>query len=297
MGIPVVVHMQGFANIYNESVNIAFSTKEYIRCNRYNPKVIFTTITNKRKYKEDLKRESRLMRVNKFFLGRTEWDKSIVKHYNPNATYFYCSEALRTDIYEKKGKWNINQESPNKLITITQAGVLKGNEMILRTARVLKDSFGYPFEWYVAGNKETFSLAERKVGINHKDYNIKLIGMITAEEVANELMSSTVYIHPAIIDNSPNSLCEAQLIGCPIIAANVGGISSLIKDKETGFLYPYNEPFELAFKIMDLCDNKEELSRVSKNEILAAERRHNPDSILRDLENSYQTIINNEGNK
>ena len=46
--------------------------------------------------------------------------------------------------------------------------------------------------------------------------------MIDSEQVAQELSSSRVYIHPAIIDNSPNSLCEAQIVGCPVIAANVG---------------------------------------------------------------------------
>jgi glycosyltransferase involved in cell wall biosynthesis len=178
-----------------------------------------------------------------------------------------------------------------RLVTITQAGTLKGNEIILRTAKILKEQFDFDFEWNVAGNLKSFHIAENKTGIKHEKYNISLLGLIDASDVANQLRISDAYIHPAIIDNSPNSLCEAQVVGCPVIAANVGGISSLVDDGHTGILYPYNEPHMLAFKIMDLRHNRDLQTQLSINEIRTAEERHNPYIIYKCLNEIYTDIL------
>lgn len=292
--VPVVIHMQGFSNIYNESSELVYSDWEYIRCNHYNPKVTFTTLTNRRKNEDSLAKERHLMKINKFFMGRTAWDRAIVENYSPESKYFYCPEALRPEIYNA-AKWNPKRSNTMRLVTITQAGTLKGNEIILRTARILKEQFGFDFEWSVAGNTEAFRIAEKKTGIKHEKYNVSLLGMIDADTVANTLGESDAYIHPAIIDNSPNSLCEAQVVGCPVIAANVGGIASLVEDGKTGMLYPYNEPHMLAFKIMKLRSEKDIAKMMSENEIKTATERHNPEKIysyLLRIYNSIQTTKN-----
>ena len=288
--IPVVIHMQGFSNIYNESSELVYSDWEYIRCNHYNPKVAFTTLTNRRKNEESLEKERRLMKNNKFFMGRTSWDREIVENYSPKSKYFYCSEALRPEIYGAP-KWNPESSDIMRLVTITQAGTLKGNEIILRTARILKEQFDFAFKWSVAGNTEAFKVAEKKTGIKHDNYNISLLGMIDAVTVANTLEKSDAYIHPAIIDNSPNSLCEAQVVGCPVIAANVGGIASLVENGKTGLLYPYNEPHMLAFEIMKLRSESGIAREMSKNEIKVATERHDPETIYEHLLETYNFIV------
>lgn len=293
--IPVVIHMQGFSNVYNESSELVYSDWEYIRCNCFNPKVAFTTLTNKLKIKNNLLRERHIMKINKYFLGRTDWDRMIVSNYS-DGKYYHCSEALREDIYFGR-KWQLSQENKCNIVTITQAGTLKGNEIILRTAKILKEQFNFNFIWNVAGDKDSFKIAERKTGIKHNENNINLLGVIGSKDVAKYLASSSMYVHPAIIDNSPNSLCEAQIIGCPVIAANVGGISSLVDDNETGILYPYNEPHTLAFKIMKLYDDKNHLIEISNNEKEVALERHNQKDILDNIINIYCDILSIERNK
>lgn len=289
--IPVVIHMQGFSNIYSESCELVYSDWEFIRCNNYNPKVAFTTLTNKKKNENGLSKERHLMKINKFFMGRTHWDEAIVRHYSPKSKYFYCPEALRPEIYCAP-KWTPNNSKDMSLITITQAGTLKGNEIILRTAKILKEQFNFAFKWEVAGNPDTFRIAERKTRISHENYNISLLGMIDASKVAEKLANSDLYIHPAIIDNSPNSLCEAQVIGCPVIAANVGGIASLVEDGKTGILYPYSEPHMLAFKIMELDKNRGLMNYLSENEIKTAIERHNPENVYFYLNSIYNNVLN-----
>lgn len=288
--IPIVIHMQGFANIYALSASMCCRLSDQYKYHHYNPFSMFHYWYRSLKTDASNKREQEIMRCNKYFMGRTEWDKNIVKYYSPNAKYYHCEEAIRPEILHSKIKWQFTSRKKMRIVTISGASALKGNDLILRTAKILKD-FGFDFEWRVAGNKNSFSFFEHIIGLRHSDLNINLLGFINANEVAKELSEADVYVHTSIIDNSPNSLCEAQLIGCPVIATNVGGIPQLVDDRKTGILFPYNEPHTLAFMLMNVFGNKNLLESISRNEILASHTRHNEQKIMQCLNLIYQDVI------
>ena len=122
--------------------------------------------------------------------------------------------------------------------------------------------------------------------------NVNIRGSVGKEVLVNELCNSSVYVHPSYIDNSPNSVCEAQLIGIPVLATNVGGIPTLVKDGETGFLFPANDPYMLANLIKMVVKDVSLSEKISFAEISVAKARHNPDSIKTTLLNVYNYILN-----
>lgn len=289
--VPFVIHIMGFMNIYDPMDEIVLHEHDYIKYFNYNP---IKYLIHKREYKtkhENQELERGVMTANKYFMGRTEWDKNIVKYYSPGSTYYHCEEAIRDEIYNSPVKWKFHSRKKIRLITIGNAGSLKGNEMMLRAAWLLKKQFHVDFEWLYTSDEYQLSFFEKVIGIKHDDVNIKLIGRLSASEIVTQLADADFYIHPAIIDNSPNTVCEAQLIGTPIISTNAGGIPSLIEDGKTGFLYPYSEPHALAFKIMNLVGNKEVLEKVSENEYCVSHNRHNPENIAKNINNIYEYII------
>lgn len=290
INVPLVIHMQGFANIYALSASMCCRLSDQYKYHHYNPFSMFHYWYRSLKNDASNKREQEVMRCNKYFMGRTEWDKNIVKYYSPGATYYHCEEAIRPEILHSKIKWSYIPRKKMRIVTISGASALKGNDLILRTAKILKD-FGFDFEWRVAGNRNSFRFFEKIIGLKHSDLNINLLGFINANEVANELSEADVYVHTAIIDNSPNSLCEAQLIGCPVIATNVGGIPQLVDNGKTGILFPYNEPHTLAFMLMNIYGNKKELESLSKNEINVSHSRHDEQLIMQRLIAIYTDII------
>lgn len=290
--IPLVVHMQGFLNIINLSKDLAVSSFDKYRDNILKPKQILRVLTSKTNNRSCNMFEKEVMRVNHYFMGRTDWDRNIVKYYSPGAKYYCIPEAIRPVIYNTSKKWKYHRNKKITLFSITKTGYINGNEIVLRTAQILKDLLGVDFEWRIAGREEAFPLFEKKTGISASNVSINLLGMIDAIEIVDELVKADLYIHTAIIDNSPNSLCEAQLVGCPVIAANVGGIPQLVEDGKTGFLYPYNEPHTLAFKICNLIDNAELLTRISQAEIEMSRRRHDPQNIADSVFRTYEAIIN-----
>ncbi len=296
INVPVVIHMMGFMNIYDMMDEMVIHNLDYWKYFSFNPLKVWINRKSWNLKKENQELEKEVMLANNFFMGRTEWDKNIVKYYSPQSTYFHCPEAIREEIYNSKNIWHYHKREKLRLITIGNAGSLKGNEIMLKTALLLKEEFHIDFEWIYTSDSYKMSFFEKLNSIKCEDVSIKLIGRIDANRIAKELSEADLYIHPSIIDNSPNTVCEAQLIGIPVIAANTGGLAQMIEDGKTGFLYPYSEPHTLAFTIMNLYHDKEKLEMISSNEIDMSHKRHNPQSVGNQLVKIYKTIIDKYSN-
>ena len=290
--IPVVIHMMGFMNIYNAMDETVIHTMDYWKYFKYNPLKVWISKRSWAGRREEDELEKQVMSANRYFMGRTEWDKNIVRYYSPESNYFYCPEAIRSEIYTSPHSWKFRKREKIRLVTIGNAGSLKGNEIMLKTAWLLKNEFKVDFEWIYTSAPSRMSFFENLNGIRCKDVGIRLIDRINAQQIAEELSEADLYIHPSIIDNSPNTVCEAQLIGTPVIAANTGGLPQMIEDGETGFLYPYSEPHALVFKIMNVVHDKALLEEISSKEKEMSHKRHDPESIANRILAIYQEVIN-----
>lgn len=101
--------------------------------------------------------------------------------------------------------------------------------MVLKTAKLLVENLKLDFEWRIFGNINP-RFVERLTGIETKAVNVKLCGVASASMLKDELLRASVYVHTLYIDNSPNSVCEAQIMGLPTIVTHVGGSYSLIEE-------------------------------------------------------------------
>lgn len=290
--IPFVIHIMGFMNIYDSMEDMALHSLDYWKYFGYNPlKVYLNHKSTKRTKKENQEMEKQVMSCNRYFMGRTEWDKNIVKYYSRDGIYFHCPEAIRPEIYNTPELWKFKADSKIKLVTIGNSGSLKGNDIMLKTAWLLKNEFHVDFEWRYTSDPYKMGFFENVVGIKHEEVNIKLIGRLDANLIVKELTDAEFYVHPSIIDNSPNTLCEAQLIGIPVIAANTGGVPQMVDDGKTGILYPFNEAHTLAFQIMNLHNQKEMLQRIAKAEYSMSHERHNPECLAEEIMRIYKHVI------
>lgn len=231
--------------------------------------------------------EKEILKNIQFYLGRTTWDYRIVKLFNSNATYFHCDEILRSSFYDE----NMKRRIPSKLKIVSTISIppYKGFDIILKTAKLLC-SMNVDFEWNVFGNVVP-NLIEKETHIRHEDVCVNLMGVATESQIKETILSSTVYVHPSYIDNSPNSVCEAQMCGVPVIATNVGGVSSLIEESKTGFLVPANDPYQMACLVNELGCNLDLNVKIGEGAKSMAFERHNKNHICENLYNNYCKII------
>ena len=132
---------------------------------------------------------------------------------------------------------------------------------------------------------------EKNERMTFEDNNVKILGMKQPEELIDILCSSNIYVHTAYIENSPNSICEAQYLGLPIISTHVGGIETLLSNGYDGILIPANDPWRMASEIIKLSKDELMMVEYGRRSMEHAYKRHNPEKILLDLLKCYKDVI------
>ena len=122
--------------------------------------------------------------------------------------------------------------------------------------------------------------------------NVEFVGRCKADEMIKNYLKSRIFICPSSIENSPNSLGEAQLLGTPVIASYVGGVPDMVIHNETGLLYRFEEVEMLAENIRTVFNNSAFSLEVSKNAISTANLRHNRQINLKKTVDIYSEIWN-----
>lgn len=295
---PVVYHIQGLINpVLNTYLPVNQSNFNF----HLNRNYIANTIKGNnpafdfKRFKNQAKREKKVLELTNFVMGRTHWDKMITKLYNPKVQYFHLDEVLRPNFYGVNQKSELKSNRTFQIISTLSPTVYKGIDVVLKTAQKLKELTNIDFQWEIIGldkNAPLLKHFEKTEKINHQEVNIICRGRKHPKELVELLQKANVYVHPSYIDNSPNSVCEAQILGLPVIACDVGGVSSLIKHEVTGFLVPSNGVFEFVHYLKILNENKHLGNTIGKHAKEIAEIRHNREKIVRNLLNIYSHLNN-----
>lgn len=286
--VPVVLHIQGILTACaNSFLPPTVSWKMYL-FKDVKIRNILWRLSNMFALYRNCITEQRIYRAVKYFIGRTALDKRITGILNPSAKYYHCDEIIRETFYSDT---NV-RELPEKPVFVTtiSSQLYKGYDMILKTAKCLKSIIG-DFEWKVFGDVEP-KFVERIFKIRREAVNVHLMGVGSADRIKEILLSSTAYVHTSYIDNSPNSLCEAMLLGVPVISTFVGGVPSIVEDGKTGMLVPANDPFQMAWQMAYLYNHKDINIVIGKSAKELALKRHNKETIVHKVLQIYRDMLN-----
>ena len=291
--IPVVIHIMGSIVPYNNAVfPPKYSCRDIALQYWWNPRKLFSLWRDERDRKDREKLERSTWKYVQNYMGRTQWDCSLSRVMHPGRRYFHVEEALRSVFITGNKRWHLKDGDKIRLISTGCSTFWKGPDMMLKVARILT-KLGIDFEWNVVGAMDKFlkNIIEQKEGTRFEDCHIKILGFKNPEDFIDLLCSSTLYVHTAYIENSPNSICEAQCLGIPVVSTNVGGISTLVRHGEDGILVPANDPWQMADAIIELSKDKERLLHYSDNSRLSALARHHDETIKTQLLACYNTLI------
>ena len=293
-GAPVAVHLQGllgpiskayFPTGMSEKTFLKqFAVREHVRRNGY--------VYGYREMCRRAVREGDLIRKASYFMGRTEFDRSVVLAAHPRARYFKVNELLRDVFYAHAGAAQYRDRSRLKIVSTLSDTVYKGLDLVLKTAALLHSRM--EIEWQIIGLDADARLAgifERELGVRAEQAGVRFLGVCDAEKVCRTLLDADVYVHPSYIDNSPNSVCEAQMLGVPVIATGVGGVGSLIEDGVNGLLVPPGDAQALADALRRLSEDLTLRERLGRSGAAASAARHDPDAVLSSLQNVLQCIF------
>jgi glycosyltransferase involved in cell wall biosynthesis len=225
-------------------------------------------------------------------IGRTDWDRRITRIFAPNSRYFVSNEALRDSFYQNK--WY--KEAPqDKIIIHTTNGnnYYKGFETLCYALHLL-NQIDVNVEWRVAGvseKSEINKITRKFLGNNYPQKGLVLMGSLDEKGLLDSLITSHLYVMPSHIENSPNNLCEAMLLGMPCITTHAGGSDSILINKKEGLVIQDGDPWSMAGAILELKNDWTTAILYGKQAREHALKRHDRDKIVDDLIETYRTII------
>jgi glycosyltransferase involved in cell wall biosynthesis len=225
-----------------------------------------------------------------------------VKAINRNINYQFCHESLRRNFYNSN-KWSLNNCRKHSIFLSQGGSPIKGLHQVIKAIGLLKKD--YPdIILKVAGMDIT-----RREGIYNKikftgygkyivslikreklENSIRFLGPLAEDAMIKQYLEAHLFVCPSSIENSPNSLAEAQILGVPSIASFVGGIPDMVENHRTGLLYRFEAIEELAEYIRLLFEDSTLASNLSINEAEMAKKRHDKKAILENTLSIYNKI-------
>lgn len=233
-------------------------------------------------------------------IGRTDWDLACTSQFNPQAAYHFCNETLRSCFYE--GSWDYRSCTKHRIFASSCAYPVKGFHYLLKAfaevVRVYPDAtLAVPgrsflpngFQGKLRQNSYEKYLAKlvKQYGLEGK---IEFLGSLSAERMKEEYLKANVFALPSTIENSPNSLGEAMLLGVPAVSSDVGGVSNLMTHGREGFVYQSTAPYMLAHYIKQVFAMEEGAAELGRAAKAHAGRTHDPEKNLQDLLGIYRKL-------
>jgi glycosyltransferase involved in cell wall biosynthesis len=295
--IPVVVSIQGNYTVYNHKYFSGIE-RDYAHIRNISILSPYSWIFNKswnQRYRTSsvpkTKREKKNLRNCHYIIGRTDWDRRITRILAPQSVYFHCDEVLRDSFYQNKWEKPDNK----KVIVHTTAGeaIFKGFETVCQALNEL-NKIGINIEWRIAGMSKgnlLDKMVKKKLKGSYPHRGLIFLGNLHEKALVDRMLEADIYVLPSHIENSPNSLCEAMILGMPCITTLAGGSSSLLKDKEEGLVIQDGDPWSMAGAILELAADKELAIRYGQKAGETALIRHNKDKIVSELLEIYKALI------
>lgn len=255
-------------------VNKSRTIRDIIRCD--------SLVDQQQRMEKRALLEIELLKEVKHVIGRTSWDRACVWALNPLASYHFCNETLRDSFYEQR--WGYDQCCKHTIFLSQGSYPLKGLHQIIKALPLILREYpdakvyvagsnffsGVPF-WRKNGYAQYIGKLIEKHSVSGK---VHFLGELSELQMIEQYKQAHVFVCPSAIENSPNSIGEAQLLGTPVVSSYVGGTMDMVKDNETGFLYRFEETSLLAQRVCELFANRDLCNRLSEQARIAAKQRH-----------------------
>lgn len=294
----VLVSIQGLVSVYSKYFYGNISKMSLMKFVSLRDILKGDTLWKKKSiFVKNGKTERELIRRANFIAGRTSWDYSNCWEFNRNMTYFKLNEALRPSFYENQ--WNINRCNRHTIFMSQTYYPIKGLHKMLEALPLVLSE--YPdTELFLCGEditqKPWYKITtygkyiKYLIKKNKLEGCVHFLGIMSEKQMVEHYLSANVFVSPSSIENSSNSVCEAQLIGTPVISSYVGGIMDLVEDEKSGLLYRFEETCMLANKICRVFKNDELAQKLSHNARSVALVRHDRKAISDKLIDIYNYI-------
>ena len=137
---------------------------------------------------------------------------------------------------------------PVKILCIGAFQIAKGAQVVIEALAGLVTNHDFELTWFGARNPELEQALRAKTG-EPLWKRITFQQEASPAEIAQELSETTIFLHAALADNSPNVVKEAVVAGVPVVATRTGGIPDYVIPGMNGLLFESGNTDDCQLKL------------------------------------------------
>ncbi|WKN40703.1 glycosyltransferase family 4 protein [Tunicatimonas pelagia] len=127
--------------------------------------------------------------------------------------------------------------------TILFVGIIQGSKGIYELLEIAQrlHTRGIVFELRLVGKTDSVSTDQKiraYIQQHRLQHRVKLIGIKTGEDKWQEYINADVFCFPSHFETFGLVLIEAMQFKLPVVTTRIGGIQSVVRNEETGYLVP-----------------------------------------------------------
>ena len=223
-------------------------------------------------FKVFLPLEKLMQRFCAAIVGVSQYDVQTMNecHITRNVSYVY--NGIRRSPWDASLTWNVPTEKYKKtMLCIARVSPQKKIDLFLEVAAAMPQ---YAFVWI--GNQMDIE--------NHPD-NVYFLGNVP--DAGRFCQLADLFILPSNYEGLPMVILEAMSFGLPVVASNVGGVSEIVVDDQTGYAVQ-NTMEAFTGSIARILEDEQLYSKMKRN----AEERFEKDLTAQQMLSGYKKIYN-----
>ena len=130
----------------------------------------------------------------------------------------------------------------------------------------------------IGDGPERAALEQQARALNLQE-RVEFVGALPQKELPRYYAGCAVFVLPSIREGMGLVLAEALLCGAPVIAANSGGVTDIVRDGETGLLVAERDPRALADAITKLLNDRALAAHLASNGAAWVRERYTRDRV------------------
>jgi len=195
-------------------------------------------------------------------------------------------ESKNSKAKTQKSSFVVRPSSSVTVLTVARLTAQKSIDTLIDALALVPDA-----RLTIIGDGPERAALERQARALNLQDRVEFLGTLPQKELARYYAECAAFVLPSIREGMGLVLAEALLCGAPVIAANSGGVTDIVKDGETGLLAPERDPRALADAIATLLNDRAFAARLAANGEAWVRERYTRDRVAGQFAEIYQKSV------
>lgn len=181
---------------------------------------------------------------------------------------------------------------PLVILSVARLNPVKGLDVAIRAVKELLGAKpGLEIRYRIVGQGSEREALVTLVRDLDLEASVQFLGELSLPDVIEQYRRAHLFLLSSHAEGLPNVLKEAQAVGLPVVATEVGGVSEIVESGRSGFLVAPDDSTAIARELQRLIDQPREWKRLGERGREIVEEKYDAVRSVACLEAIYREII------